>query len=273
MDDGTEHTASQSDQHSGADPLAPPPEGQGGLLTYNSPLSEARARSLITTAVTHHPRTVVDLGCGWGRLLVDVLAAAPGATGVGIDVHGPDLERGRTLAERSGVADRVTFVTGEAEPYRDAADLVINIGAFQAYRTPAQALGALRELVNPGGRLIFGAEFWEHPPTDAELAHLWEGTTAEDCTDLAGLVDLAVAAGFRPVRTETVTRTEWEEYESGHMAERELWLAAHPGHPQADEVRSALDSQRSIWLRGHRDLLGFAYLTLVGDEARTGGRA
>jgi hypothetical protein len=28
------------------------------------------------------------------------------------------------------------------------------------------------------------------------------------------------------------------------------------------KVRAKLDRQRSIWLRGHRDAMGFAYLTL-----------
>lgn len=60
-----------------------------------------------------------------------------------------------------------------------------------------------------------------------------------------------------------MTRQEWEAYESGHMAPQEEWLAAHPGHPQAGEVREQLDQQRTIWLRGHCDLMGFAYLTLL----------
>ena len=60
-----------------------------------------------------------------------------------------------------------------------------------------------------------------------------------------------------------MTRQEWEAYESRHMAPREEWLAAYPDHPGAGEVREQLDQQRTIWLRGHRDLMGFAYLTLL----------
>lgn len=195
--------------------------------------------------------------------MIDLVREAPGATGVGIDVHRPDLERGRGHAASQQLTDRVIFIEADAATHDQPADVVINIGAFQAFGTPADALKTLYGLVNPGGRLLFGAEYCEHPPTEGELAALWDGMTADDCTDLAGLVDLAIAADFRPLHIETVTRGEWEEYESGHMAERELWLTAHPHHPRADEVRHALDTQRNIWLRGHRDLLGFAYLTLA----------
>ncbi|MEU4623456.1 hypothetical protein AB0G04_26220 [Actinoplanes sp. NPDC023801] len=51
--------------------------------------------------------------------------------------------------------------------------------------------------------------------------------------------------------------------------ELESWLVANPGHPEAAEVRTKLDSHRRFWLRGHRGVLGFAYLTLgpIADGA------
>jgi hypothetical protein len=91
---------------------------------------------------------------------------------------------------------------------------------------------------------------------------MWAGMSADDCTDLPGLVDMATAAGFRPLRIETATRGEWEEFESAYGAELEAWLLDHPDHPDADEVRTKVDKHRDIWLRGHRDVMGFAYLTL-----------
>ena len=146
--------------------------------------------------------------------------------------------------------------------HRERADVVISLGAYQAFGAVPDALRALHELVNPGGRLLFGAEFWERPPTPERLADMWPGITADDCTDLAGLADAAAAGGFRPLRIETATRGEWEEFESGLAAEREEWLLANPGHAEAAAVRDQLDRQRSIWLRGHRGVMGFAYLTL-----------
>jgi hypothetical protein len=91
---------------------------------------------------------------------------------------------------------------------------------------------------------------------------MWPGMTADDCDDLAGLVDRVVAAGFRPLRIETATHAEWEEFESGLALDAEEWLLANADHPESAELRSKLDNQRAIWLRGHRGLMGFAYLTL-----------
>lgn len=242
---------------------APPAAGSGTALTYNSPLSDERASRLIEQLAATTPSDVLDVGCGWAELLLDVLDAVPSARGHGIDEHGPDIERGRESARRRGLEERVQLEAGQAGDSIPSADLVLNIGAFQAFGDVPTALARLRKLVRPGGRVLLGCEYWEHTPNDAELAALWDGTLAEESLLLPDLVDAVIAAGFRPLSTQTVTRQEWEDYESGHMAPLEEWLAHHPEHPQADVARAQLDEQRTIWLRGHRDLLGFAYLTLM----------
>ena len=236
--------------------------GTGRCLDFMAPLSAGRADRLAAELAAMKPSTVVDLGCGWGELLLRILAACPDARGVGVDTHGPDLVRGRHNAAARSLSDRVTFIEGPAAEHLGAADVLINLGAHQALGDVAEALRALHDAVNPGGRVLFGAEFWEHPPTAGELANMWPGISADDCGDLAGLVDRAVAAGLRPLRIETATVGEWEEFESGLAADAEAWLLSHADHPEADEVRARLDAQRNIWLRGHRNVMGFAYLTL-----------
>lgn len=243
----------------------PPAIGSGSGLSFGSPLSAERAARLTAELAAQRPDTVLDLGCGWGELLLRIVAATPGARGTGIDNYGPDVKRGQENAVGRGLGGRVTFIEGQAKDHIDGttADLVLSTGAWHAIdSTIPEALKTLRTLVNPGGRVLFGAEFWEHPPTDAELGRMWPGISRDDYTDIAGLTDLAIVAGFRPLRIESVTRGEWEEFESGLAADREQWLLAHPGHPQAGEVRAQLDETRALWLRGHRGILGFAYLTL-----------
>ena len=114
--------------------------------------------------------------------------------------------------------------------------------------------------------MLLGEGFWQRPPTAAELAAMWPGTTAGELFEsLAQIADLVVAAAFRPAWIETATEPEeWEEFESGYQAEAEDRLAAHPDHPEAAEIRRRrVDEHRSYWLRGYRGLLGFASLTLV----------
>ncbi len=244
--------------------------GQLSQVLFHGPLSQTRATSLTKRLTRNHPRTVLDIGCGWGELMLRILAAAPDATGVGIDLDDDYLTRGRAAAQARGLADRVTFALESGiGTTRGPADLVLCVGASQAVsdvQPPghiAAALTALRRLVTPGGRVLFGDGFWQRPPTEAELAAMWPGTTAGELPDLAQIADLAVAAGFRPAWIETATQEEWEEFESAYQADEEEWLAAHPGHPRAAEIRQRVDEHRSYWLRGYRGLLGLAYLTLV----------
>lgn len=245
------------------DTIAPPKFYTGDRLEFHGPMSPDRAARLIADLTAREPATVVDYGCGWGELLLRILAAAPSTTtATGIDIHGPDIARARAAAAERGLADRVTFIEGPAGEHARPADLVLNLGAFHAFGTKAEALEALRGLVNPGGRLLFAAEIWERTPTEAELSAMWPGTTIDECVYLPDLVDLALAAGFRPLNIETATRNEWDVFESGLQRDIEEWLLAHPDHPEAPDVRRRLDEHLSIWLRGLHEVFGYAYLTL-----------
>jgi hypothetical protein len=149
------------------------------------------------------------------------------------------------------------------------ADVVLCLGAAHALTDAAPpehfpaALEALRARVAPGGRVLLGEAFWQRPPTAAELGAMWPGASAAENHDLAGLVDVAIAAGFRPEWIETAGADEWDDFESGYQAGTEQWLAAHSDHPSAPAIRERVDTHRSSWLRGYRGVLGLAYLTLI----------
>lgn len=238
-------------------------------LTFHGPLSEARAARIVERLARTSPGTVLDLGCGWAELMLRILAAVPDATGIGIDLNEPDLARGRASAQTRGLGDRVELIKESAiGTARGPADLVLCLGASQALSDAAPpghlapALTALRGLVAPGGRVLFGDGFWEHPPTGAELAGMWPDASAGELPDLAGFVDVAVDAGFRPEWIEVATQEEWDDFESGYQADVEEWLATH----DAPDVRAEVTTHRSHWLRGYRNVLGLAYLTLVPAE-------
>ena len=248
-------------------------------LTFHGPLSEARAARLVDRLARNSPRMVLDIGCGWGELMLRVLAAVPDAIGLGLDTDAGDLARGRGNARARGLEGRATFVRESGVgTTRGPADLVLCVGASHALTEvqppghTAAALAELRRLVAPGGRVLFGEGFWHRPPTGAELAGMWPGTSASEFGDLAALVDLAVGAGFRPAWIETATRAEWEDFESGYQCDEEEWLAAHPDHPEAAKIRERVDQHRSFWLRGYYGVLGQAYLTLVPEGRRDTSR-
>ena len=242
-----------------------PAPGRYAFLDFNAPLSNRRANAIVEALAAAAPQTVLDVGCGWGELMLRILAAAPAATGIGIDTDPEALARARANAAERGLAGRVTLREAPAPREHEPADLVVCIGSDHAYGGQADALAFLFELVRPGGQLLFGSGFWEQPPTAEQAAAV--DLKPDSLRDLAGLVDLALAAGFRPLYIQTASRDEWERFESGYLADPESWLHRHGDAPEAAAVRAGADAHRDEWLRGYRDVLGFAYLTL-GRAAR-----
>jgi len=99
-------------------------------LTFHGPLSDARADRLVARLARTRPATVLDLGCGWGELMLRVLAEVPGAIGTGVDPSPADLARGRAGAAARGLAHRVSFLEESAVgTTRGTADLVLCVGS------------------------------------------------------------------------------------------------------------------------------------------------
>jgi len=226
-------------------------------LDFNSPLSGARADALAAALARRHPATVLDIGCGWAELLLRVLAAAEDARGLGVDSDAKLIARGRANAERRGLAGRVELRASDGSEPLDPADAVLCIGADHVWGDQGDALAALHPLVRPGGVLLFGTGYWQHPPTVEQAAGL--GATPDELPDLPTLVDRCTVAGFRPLDLQTADESEWNAFESGYLADLEEYVMTHPS---AAEQREQADKHRTGWLRGYRGVLGFAYLTL-----------
>lgn len=230
-----------------------------GSLDFISPLSWARAEQIAARLAATQPSVVLDVGCGWGELLMQIVSRTEHGSGIGVDIDATSLDRARANASARGIDHRMTFVSSVAETGIAVADVVVCSGASQVFGTTAHALTAVFDLVEPGGTVLFADGFWDR------AAPAGDGTVPQDMremADLAGLVDEAIAAGFRPLSIETATRAEWEQFESGYLADWEHWLVDNATHPEAASVRSKADAHRNRWLRGYYHALGYAYLTL-----------
>jgi len=105
------------------------------------------------------PGPVVELAVGTGRIAVPI--AVEGIRVIGVDSSAGMLEVARERAESAGVADLVELRVGDlrAPPVTERVELVIC--PFRSYlhlRTDAERLRALRaarDLLVPGGRLVF----------------------------------------------------------------------------------------------------------------------
>lgn len=222
------------------------------LLTYNAPLSAARAASLVEALGT--PTTALDLGCGWAQLLVDVLVASPATTGIGVDLDPVLLARGRSLAEAAGVGDRMSLVEGDVTEVDDTTQCAIAIGVSHAWGGTAGALDALLDRVEPGGRLLLGDGGWMGMPTDAAVDVLG------DLPPLADLPGLAEGQGWIVHDVQHADADEWDAFEDGWASGLERW--AERGEPGADDARALAADHRAAYREIYRGLLGFAYLVL-----------
>ncbi len=228
-------------------------------LTFNAPLSGGRADAIATRLAATSPGTVLDIGCGWGELLLRVVERTGAASGLGVDTDDRVLARGREAAERCGLGGRVSFLNSAGTDTAGPADVVICNGAAHAFGGAAQALAALYRLVRPGGRLLYGDAIRDTAAA-FDSALVWDDFA--ELPSLGDLVDTAVAAGFRPLRIETSNTDELDAFESGYLADLEEWLMTHQDHPDAGGVRARAEEHRQRWLHGYRGAFGYAYLTL-----------
>ena len=242
-------------------------------LTWLTPLSEERAAHLVNFLTDPEPAEVLDMGCGWSELLLRALASAPSARGCGVDKASAFIDRAKEQAQARGLADRVTFeVMPGMEAQAHPADAVICIGASHIWGPPvedaqpldyAAALRALRALVLPGGRLVYGEAIWTAAPHPAAIAPL-SGRDDEFLTQDALLKQIR-AAGFDVVDEDQATLEEWDVFEAGFRGRFTRWLEANEaGHPAAEQVRQQYEEQRAAYEDGYRGVLGMGYFCLRG---------
>lgn len=239
-------------------------------MRFMSPLSQQRADRLIDFLAEGLTGEVLDVGCGWAELLLQVLAAAPAARGLGLDLDEASINHGRALAEARGLANRVTLLAQDCRDAEATPDAAICIGASQIWGPPVEdnqpldyrsALRALRNLLPRGGRLIYGEAIWSTTPTPKAAAPL--SGRLDEFVSLAELIEIAVAAGFRPIHVSEATTDEWDEFETGFTARLSRWLSENPDHEDADDVRAREAAQRAGYFDGYRNVLGLAYLGLI----------
>lgn len=229
------------------------PVGYYESLDFNSPMTEETANGLVAELAAARPQRVLDIGCGWGELLLRLLAACPDASGHGVDTDAVLTDRATANAADRGLDARVTFTDALADA--PSADLVVSVGADHVFGDHGDALAALWDLTTAGGRLLFGTGFWEQPPTEAVLDMFGELPTLEQ------LVARATALGWRPLGLTVSSPRDWDHFEFGFLADWEQFVMRPPSAEGAAAARRAADAHRDAYLE-RRGTLGFAFLTL-----------
>lgn len=227
-----------------------------------APVSGVNVNRILLRAGRQPAARILDLGCGEAAWALQALAQYPDGHADCVDISRYALERAAAAAAERSLTDRLTLHERDARLYVPDGDydLVMCIGSTHAFGGFDETVRLAGRHVNPDGILLVGECFWQVPPTQEALVALDAGT--EDYTDLAGLVDAAEQAGWTPVYAHVSDAAEWDDYEWSWIGSLTEWALDNPGHPDATDARAVALEHREQWLRGYRNVLGFATLVL-----------
>ena len=165
----------------------------------------------------------IDIGCGSGRLAVELALRAPCLTVTGIDLSAEMLEMARESAVRvettcpGALANRVEFRLGDAAriPLDDASvDLVISTLSLHHWGDPVQVMDEIARVLRPNGSyMVFDLRrdvsfpFWlllwlvSHLVVPAALRRIREPLASRDASytleEVTALADASRLSGWR----------------------------------------------------------------------------
>jgi ubiquinone/menaquinone biosynthesis C-methylase UbiE len=110
-----------------------------------------RATLALAAGVVHQPMSVLDVGCGTGKLLRRANRYWPEAQLIGVDPASGMIEMAKRLTPYA------SFSTGLAEalPLEDASvDLALSTISFHHWQDPAAGIREIARVLRPGGYFI-----------------------------------------------------------------------------------------------------------------------
>jgi SAM-dependent methyltransferase len=178
------------------------------------------------------PARVLDLGCGLGASAIALARAYPRAQVLGVDLDQASVAEARAEAAHSGLADRVSFVVGDAAHVTAEApfQLVTIFEALHDMGDPVGALRAARALLAADGTILVAdervADAFTAPgdPTERfmygwSVLHCLPATLAERPVEATGTVlraptvaRWADAAGFTGFEVLPIDNPFWRFY-------------------------------------------------------------
>src|ERR1700744_6800076 len=109
-------------------------------MRWNVPLSEEHAGLLLDRLSLRPGARVVDLGCGWGELLLRVVASTDQAIGTGVDTDARALGRARRRAADRHLDRQVLFAEAGIAGWDGPDDRVRWVGGSPGLRGASAAL-------------------------------------------------------------------------------------------------------------------------------------
>ncbi len=101
--------------------------------------------------------TILDVGCGFATVPIEIAKAFPKATITGIDLGEPLLKIGRKLINNNGLENQIVLLNGDAQnlQYDDSSfDVVINSFLIHIVEDPIQMLNEIERVAKPEGIIL-----------------------------------------------------------------------------------------------------------------------
>jgi demethylmenaquinone methyltransferase/2-methoxy-6-polyprenyl-1,4-benzoquinol methylase len=154
----------------------------------------AKRARFVTLAIEGHPLRILDVGCGTGILVPELLGQCPSSTIVELDFSPEMIARNRAKNGRPNVQFLCSSI-GEAPLEPASFDAVLCFGILPHLESLDADLRTLASALKPGGRLSAG-----HLMGSAELNAFHAGLEGPVKTDrlptVAKLADLLSTAGL-----------------------------------------------------------------------------
>jgi ubiquinone/menaquinone biosynthesis C-methylase UbiE len=153
----------------------------------------------------------LDVGCGAGRVSLNLAKAFPQARFTGVDPDAKSVELARAAAREQGLSARVEFVQGTAETLPEDAryDLITLCDCLHDLVAPERTLAALRARLAAGGALFVMEPKAADKPEDNRnsIATMFYGFSLFHCmTQSLAQGGPGLGACMGPARTEALVR-------------------------------------------------------------------
>ena len=188
-----------------------------------------------------------------------------GITGTGVDMSALFTGQAKHRAEELGVADRVTFIHGDAAGY--VADEKVGVAACVGATWIGGGVGGTIELLEKslhnGGIILIGEPFWRQLPPTEEVAKECHAGSISDFLLLPEFLASFDHLGYDVVEMVLADQDGWDRYEAAKWLTMRRWLEANPEDELAKEVRAQLTSEPAHYAAYTREYLGWGVFVLM----------
>ena len=230
----------------------------------HNPFTSAKLATLGAALRLAPGARILDLACGSGELLC-TWAHDHDVSGTGVDISTAFIAKATARATELGVADRVTFIHGDAAGHvaETPVDVAACVGATWIGDGVAGTVELLRQSLRPGGLMLIGEPFWRQDPPDQATVEGCHASEKTDFHDLPGLLGHFADLGCDVVEMVLADQDSWDRYAAAQWLNLRRWLDENPDDELAGQLREELATEPVRHARYQREYLGWGVFALM----------